>query len=152
MSLPTPEDLSPRLSQQTTDSDCNQSLWNLKSKLSLAYRIVHENNRRSHESNKRKYDRKAKVRTFEVNDLVYLFNPARKSGVAYKFRKPWTSPFKIVQRISDLNYQIVSKNGKLSVVHVNRLKTCMNPEAFRPQDKTNTKRRVTFGKVIVIPN
>jgi hypothetical protein len=92
------------------------------------------------------------MRAFEVNDPVYLFNPARKSGVAYKFRKPWTRPFKIVRRISDLNYQIVSNNGKLSAVHVIRLNTCVNPEAFRPQDKTNTKRRVTFGKLTVIPD
>jgi hypothetical protein len=152
MRLPTPEDLSPNLPRQTAELDCNQSLRNLKSKLSAAYKIVRENNRKSHESNKRKYDRKAKVRKFQVNDLVYLFCPARKPGVAHKFRKPWSGPFRIVERISDLNYRTESKKRMQNVVHVNRLKPGMNPEDFRLQKEPNTRRRVTFGKVTIIPD
>jgi hypothetical protein len=87
-----------------------------------------------------------------VNDLAYLFCPVRKPGAARKFRKPWSGPFQIMEWISDLNYWIESKKGKQSMVHVNRLKPCVCPEAFWLQKETNTRRRVTFGKVTIIPD
>ena len=81
-------------------------LENLKSSLKLAYDTVKKNNIKSHEKNKRLYDRKAKVRIFEKGDLVYLYNPAMKPGLCRKFHKPWTGPYKITAKLSDLNYEI----------------------------------------------
>jgi len=62
---------------------------NLSSSLKLAYKRVAEANKRSHKNNKRLYDRKAKPRAFEVKDLVYLYNPAKKPGL-----RNFTSPGK----------------------------------------------------------
>jgi len=73
--------------------------------------------------------------------LVYLYNPAKKPGLTRKFHKPWTGPFKIVKKISDLNYRIVDQNGKLQVVHVNRLKRAYNTEVWKPKFEHRTKKR-----------
>ena len=36
--------------------------------------------------------RKAKIRTFELNEILYLFTPAIKPGQCKKFRKFWSGP------------------------------------------------------------
>jgi hypothetical protein len=41
------------------------------------YKAVRINSRRSHDKKKEIYDRKAKERKFEVDEIVYLFCPAR---------------------------------------------------------------------------
>ena len=94
----------------------------MKASLNLAYKLIAEANRKSHQNNKRLYDRRAKVRKFKENDLVYLYNPAKKPGLTRKFHRPWAGPFKVITKISDLNYKIVDQNNKQQVVHVNRMK------------------------------
>jgi len=97
-------------------------LENLKTSLKTAYKLVAKANKRSHQRNKDLHDRKAKARSFEVNDLVYLYTPVSKPGLSRKFRKSWNCPYQINKKISDLNYEIVNKLNKTQVVHVNRLK------------------------------
>jgi hypothetical protein len=62
------------------NSDVDRRLENLKASLKKAYKFVAESNRKSRQRNKKLYDRKAKVRHFSPNDLVYLYNPALKPG------------------------------------------------------------------------
>jgi hypothetical protein len=76
---------------------------------------------------------KAKARSFEVNDLVYLLTPVTKPGLTRKFRKPWKGPYPITKKISDLNYELLDQRNKKSVVHVKRLKKAYN------QDHLNSK-------------
>jgi hypothetical protein len=64
--------------------DHKQRLESLKSTLKLAYDAVAKANRSSHQNNKRLYDRKAKVRHFKLNDLVYLYNPSATPGLTKK--------------------------------------------------------------------
>ena len=84
------------------------------------------------------YNLKAKARSFEVNELVYLFTPATKPGLTRKFRKPWKGPYQITKKISDLNYELVDQRNKKSVVNVNRLKRAYNEDHWnsRPKQKT----------------
>jgi chloramphenicol O-acetyltransferase len=80
------------------------------------------NNQKAHQKNKSHYDKKAKERKFEINDKVYLFCSARKPGRCHKFRLFWQGPLIVVEKVSDLNYKIVNKEGKKFVVCINRLK------------------------------
>jgi hypothetical protein len=107
----------------------------MKSSLRLPYTLVKKANTKSHLKNKRLYDRKAKLRSFQTGDIVYLYNPARKPGKCSKFHKFWTGPFQITAKLSDLNYKIISMNNKIQVVHVNRLKIAWNPETSKPKQK-----------------
>jgi len=94
----------------------------MKANLKLAYKLVAKANRKLHQNNKRPYDRRAKVRNFKENNLVYLYNPAKKPGLTWKFHKPWAGPFKVIKKISDLNYKIVDQNNKQQVVRVDHMK------------------------------
>jgi len=83
----------------------------------MAYQKVARANKNSYQSNKFWYNRKAKQRKFEVNDLDYLYNPAMKPGLLRKFRKPSTGLYKITKKISDVNYEIMDQNNKSQNVH-----------------------------------
>jgi hypothetical protein len=85
MVLPTSHDLKAKLTAEVGETDFEHRLENLKSTLHTAYKIVRENNRKSHDTNKRYYDQKAKERQFRPGKIVYLFNPARKPGQSSKF-------------------------------------------------------------------
>jgi hypothetical protein len=86
MVLPSADNLKARLPKDNADED--QRLENLKSNLRLAYKLAAKANRKSHLNNKRLYDRKAKLREFEIQDLVFPYNPALKPGLTRKFAKP----------------------------------------------------------------
>jgi hypothetical protein len=85
MVLPSTDNLKARFPKDHTDE--NQRLEYLKSNLRLTYNLSEKANRKSHLNNKRLYDRRANPREFKVQDLVYLYNPALKSGLTRKFAK-----------------------------------------------------------------
>jgi outer membrane murein-binding lipoprotein Lpp len=74
----------------TDNPDLNRRLENLKEKLKTAYKLAAKANQRTHQANKRLYDRKAKERHFNVGDMVYLYNPTVTPGLTRNFRRPWT--------------------------------------------------------------
>ena len=115
-------DLKAKVSPSIQDAEQIRRLENFKSSLRKAHKEVRIYKEKMHQKNKNYYDMKAKKRTFEVNDRVFLFCPTRKPGRCHTFRPFWQGPFIVVQKLSHLNYKIVDKKGKEFVVHVNRLK------------------------------
>ena len=85
MQLPGKDNLKTRCVQEGRSLD--RRIENLKASLIMAYKEVAEANRKAYQKNKRFYDRKAKARHFEKNDLVYLHTPAMKAGLTRKFKK-----------------------------------------------------------------
>lgn len=67
-----------------------------------------------------KYDGKAKVRSFEVGDLVLVFLPIHRNPLTSKF----FGPYAIKEKKSDTNYIIETPDRKKSqkLVHINNLK------------------------------
>ena len=53
---------------------------------------------------------------------VYLNVPAIKPGHVKKFHCPWTGPYLVEKKLSDVNYRLKLSTGKSVVVHVNRMK------------------------------
>jgi hypothetical protein len=142
INLPTMDKLKAKISVNVQDVDLRQKLENLKSNLSRAYKVVRGNNRRAHQKNKSYYDKKAKLRTFEVDDKVYLFCPAKKAGVCNKFRCVWKGPYIVKNKLSDLNYQIVDSQGKELIVNVNRLKKSYEQSPMEVRKKKSFNRKV----------
>jgi hypothetical protein len=136
MVLPTTQDIKAQISPKVTGTDYEGKLENLKASLNLAYRIVRRDIRKANAKNRQYYDRKAKERSFRVNDLVYLFNPARKRGQSSKFQFPWTVPYRILAKLSDLHYRIANTQGREFTVHVNWLKRAYNQYTW---EKTREK-------------
>ena len=98
MALPNSDNLKAKFWKENFDQDCR--LENLKSSLRLAYKAVKKANRQSHLNNKLLYDRKAKLRSFQSWDIVYLYNPTRTSEKCFKFYKFWAGPLRLIP-----NYQ-----------------------------------------------
>ena len=138
MILRSQENLKARVSGENLGQ--KQRLENLKTSLKTAYKSVAKANRMSHRNNKQ-YDRKAKLRNFQVGELAYLYNPATKPGRSRKFYRPWTGPFKITRKISEFNYEIIDLKDKKQVVHINRLKSVDNPELCKPKSKQKPERK-----------
>jgi hypothetical protein len=140
MILPGNENLKAKISIENPDH--KRRLENLKSSLKLAYKAVARANRKSHENNKRLYDRKATTRRFEAGELVYLHNPSVKPGLTKKFSNPWKGPFKVTNRLSDLNYEIIGQNNKKQVVHINRLKKAYNQNLWKPEKEKKAVKKL----------
>ena len=47
------------------------------------------------------------------------------------FHPKWSGPYKIVTKISELNYKIAGQDGKTQIVHVNRLKAAHDPSVWK---------------------
>ena len=139
MILPNSDNLKAQFPQDNPRRD--KRLENLRSNLKLAYELVAKANKTSHYRNKRYYDRKTKLPNFDMNDLVYLYNPAKKPGLSRKFWKPWQGLYKVTKKLSDLNYDITDQYGKKLVVHINRLMGAYTSEHWKTQVKHRTKKR-----------
>lgn len=97
----------------------------LRSKESLE--IIKTYIAKSQQSNKKRLDNHLAPSTFEVDDLVLFERPTRTRGRVEKLTYVYTGPFKIVNKIGDVNYQIVglpdcTDQRKTRVVHVCNLK------------------------------
>ena len=64
--------------------------------------------------------------SFKPGDLVWLHSPAVGRGLSKKLHKPWTGPYKVVDRLSETTYKIQNCNNRcrILIVHFNRLKMC----------------------------
>ena len=122
MRLPVEDDL--RIKRKVDEVNYEQYVRELAEKLKAANQIVKRENKKGQQKSKQYYDRKAKMRNFEKGDYVYVYNPAAKQGAARKFACSWEGPYPIVEKLSQLTYRIRKDDGKLVVVHVNRIKEC----------------------------
>jgi Integrase zinc binding domain len=83
---------------------------------------------------KARYDQGRRHVTYKAGQFVKVFFPLRKVGKVEKFMHRWLGPFKIVEKLSDLNYKInlkISKKWIVDTVHVSRMKPWYDPEEWR---------------------
>ncbi|KAI9556842.1 pol polyprotein [Daphnia sinensis] len=74
---------------------------------------------------KKRYDRRRRQVKFTVGDPVLVYRPIRKKGRTTKFLHRYFGPYRIVRRVSDLNYIVEPLYGKKKnqdCVHVSHLK------------------------------
>ncbi len=89
----------------------------LKFKLQTAHHRAREELLKSKLTNKKQYDKNSSISEYKVGDKVLLTNEQRLT----KLHHPFIGPFEITEIISDVNVKI-KKNGKDSIVHMNRIK------------------------------
>ena len=69
------------------------------------------------------YDKTHRQVEFTIGSQVMLYTPRTIKGFSTKFLKRWTGPYKIINKITDLNYRIESLSTKKNEsVHVQRLR------------------------------
>jgi len=118
---PANENLRPKVPKPTRGPKLIESL---KASLRQAYSAVARANRKSYVANKERYDKRAKLRSFEVGSYVYLFKPARKPGLSKKIFSVCSGRYRVTAKLSELNYEILGQSGRKYVVHLRRLKAC----------------------------
>jgi hypothetical protein len=91
-----------------------------------------KNKTRSHDANKRRFGRSAKIRKFKKGNYVYLYSRAAKSGPSNKFNFKWSGTFQMTEKLSELNYELRGHHEKKFIVHVHRLKLCQNTVNQKP--------------------
>ena len=100
----------------------SQAVADVKQKLEKAYTLVRSNLESAQKRQKDYYDRLSNGNRYNVGTKVWLFSPAVGKQVHPKFHRPWTGPWIVQKRISDVTYRIKSSDGKTKVVHFDRLK------------------------------
>jgi hypothetical protein len=71
--------------------------------------------------------------SYEVNEMVWLYDPTTKPGKSTKLTHRWIGPAKIVTKKNDLTFIVELKDGSRKMVHKNRLRKYM-PEASARSD------------------
>jgi len=66
-------------------------------------------------------DKDINLKTFKIGDKVLLQDETLRRGCSKKLDAQWTGPYRVVDKISDVNYKIQIKR-KTICVHANRLK------------------------------
>uniref|UniRef100_A0A5S6QP01 Integrase catalytic domain-containing protein n=1 Tax=Trichuris muris TaxID=70415 RepID=A0A5S6QP01_TRIMR len=92
---------------------------------------------------KRYHDLVVKPQHFKVGDSVFLSTPCVRPGCKYKFHKPWTAPYVIVDQLSPVVFRIrhIMRTGIILAVHVDRLKKC--PAGIRLPQRRPTRKPTT---------
>ena len=94
----------------------------LQARMRNAFEIVGLHLEQAFDRNKLIYDTKVRPREFEVGELVWLYNPAKKPRCNNKWRLKQTGPHVIVKRITTVNYLIrFTPRSREKTVHVDRL-------------------------------
>ena len=106
----------------------------LRERLESAYQRVREQMSHKLDRQKEYYNRKVHGQPYSAGDLVWLHAVAVPRGRTKKFHRPWTGPYKIMQRIGDTSYRIqdVQASRHRRIVHFDRLKPC--PPGLRVPD------------------
>ena len=71
---------------------------------------------------------------FASGDLVWLWSPVVEKSVAPKFLEPWTGPYTVTKRLSDIKYEI---QDQAKIVHFDRLKkaTLNSVKQYQSEEK-----------------
>ncbi|XP_076461774.1 uncharacterized protein LOC143294228 [Babylonia areolata] len=77
-------------------------------------------------TNKRYFDRKARQRTFDPDDRVYVLRPAKHN----KLELTWQGPYRVIERLGEVDYKIQMPQGT-TVWHANMLKKHVPREESR---------------------
>ena len=121
------------LLRETWDSEekkaMNVSQWveELGQRLEVIRDTMREKMVVAKEKLKRDYDRGARLRSFDVGEMVLMRIP----GLAGKLEDAWDGPYEINRKLSDVNYEICVPNcrRKTKIVHVNNMKAWVAQQA-----------------------
>lgn len=111
----TPTDVALHLPTPSLEAD-NQ-LIRLKTAINRSKELI----KKSQQKNKERYDSNKQSGEFFAGDSVLLLTPISKKGKTKKFLPRFTGPYKVIRKLSDLNYEL-EINGELDTVHVSRMK------------------------------
>ena len=102
------------------DGDVVAQVEYYRTNLFKAWDLAKENQDIAHDNTKRKYDKKAKARSFQIGEFALALLPKQGGSLQYKF----SGPYKILDKRGDVNYclEIKGSRKKRRWLHINLLK------------------------------
>ncbi|UYV73812.1 K02A2.6-like, partial [Cordylochernes scorpioides] len=94
-------------------------------KINRTRKLVINNTIKTQERMKKNYDKKHMERSYEPGELVAVWTPIRKIGKCEKLLRKYFGPYRILKKLSNINYLIEPKDNPGQdplIVHVSRLK------------------------------
>ncbi|UYV71271.1 hypothetical protein LAZ67_8002457 [Cordylochernes scorpioides] len=106
-------------------NDNDEYIENYLDKIARTRQVVINNTEKTQERMKRNYDKKHNERIYEPGHLVAVWTPVRKIGKCEKLLRKYFGPYRILKKLSNVNYLIEPKDNPGQdplIVHVSRLK------------------------------
>ncbi|UYV75794.1 hypothetical protein LAZ67_13001373, partial [Cordylochernes scorpioides] len=106
-------------------NDYDEYIENYLDKIARTRQVVINNAEKTQERMKRNYDKKHNERIYEPGHLVAVWIPVRKIGKCEKLLRKYFGPYRILKKLSNVNYLIEPKDKPGQdplIVHVSRLK------------------------------
>ena len=101
----------------------------------FAYETVRNHLKLNAKKRKAYYDASVRARSFEVGSRVWYFYPRQYVRRSKKWSFAYVGPYTVLRKISDLSYEIQkSRKDKPIIVHIDKLKLCVEPESDRSPD------------------
>ena len=111
-----------------------QYVIDLKERLQTTCELAQKELAKSQTRYKRYYDRKARSRSYKVNDHVLILLPTDNNTLLLQ----WKGPFKVVEKVTVHDYKL-DINGKFRTFHANMLKQYLSREQeYNGDNKVST--------------
>ncbi|UYV67705.1 hypothetical protein LAZ67_5001654, partial [Cordylochernes scorpioides] len=105
--------------------DYDEYLKHHLDKINRTRKLVINNTIKTQERMKKNYDKKHMERSYEPGELVAVWTPIRKIGKCEKLLRKYFGPYRILEKLSNVNYLIEPKDNPGQdplIVHVSRIK------------------------------
>ena len=90
------------------DRSYGEHAQNLKESLQDTYDTVRNTAGMQQQRQKDLYDKLAHGKPYNIGDYVWLHSPVMPRGGSRKLHHPWTGPYKVITKLSDVTYCIQS--------------------------------------------
>ncbi|KFM72417.1 Retrovirus-related Pol polyprotein from transposon 412, partial [Stegodyphus mimosarum] len=106
-----------------TYDDTNNYSKDLTLRLQKTFQLVNKHLTEAAERQETFRERSSQDKGIQVGDVVYLYTPVVKPGMARKLSKLNQGPFRVVEQVTKVNYKIASITNpdQVQTVHVDRL-------------------------------
>jgi len=104
---------------------------------------------KAQEKDSQRYDSRHRMVNYKPGDLVWIFTPVRKVGLSEKLLKKYFGPYKVLRKLSDVNYEVEdfdpsSRRRKCKdIVHVLRMTPYYDPD-YQGNDETEDNKSSTI--------
>ena len=113
------------------EREANQSQFaaRLQDKMQTAHEAAREHMTQQMVTQKRQYDQNVHLVDYQEGQVVWLHHHLRKKGRSPKLMRPWTGPYLILTKLSQVTFRIqASPRSRCQIVHADRLKPCIGVE------------------------
>ena len=80
------------------------------------------------------YNRRARERKLNIGDSVLLLLPTENN----KLTLAWRGPYKVVERVGEVDYRIIVTPDNIKTYHINMLKKCHQRSRENGKQSENT--------------